>query len=153
MSLDWADVLLYAEKLATYAATLAQTDKEKEIVQRTAINRAYYSAFKKAEEFLILKNEIDPIKKPNPNRQAQSEDVERVGSHWRVIRMFKQSRSPDRKRIGFLLQSLKFYRENADYNNPYETTIGIEKELEDVLHKARTVLTYLKYVPGEPRRN
>jgi uncharacterized protein (UPF0332 family) len=152
MSFDWSHYLTLANKLAVEANTLPEGEKEAAL--RTAISRAYYAAFKKAEEFLLLKNEIDPIKRSSRRRiPAGTFDDTNPGSHLRVIFAFQNSRSQDRIRIGRLLDILKYYRENADYQRPYETSKSLEDDLAEALEKARTVLTYLKYVPGEPRRN
>lgn len=132
MNFDWSDFLDIAFILADEAPSYTK----QEAIERTAISRVYYAAFKKAEEFLLQKNEIKLL-----SDYASSEGEEQKSSHWRVIRVFTSSRNPTRKTIGEKLRRLKFNRESADYFNPFRG--DIEVYLNDSLDLAQEIVNAL----------
>lgn len=131
---DWVHYLILAKKLRDEADSFPN----KEAAQRAAISRAYYAAFKKAEEFLLKRNEITGV----INRPLNDEDSERISSHWRVIRAFFLSRNLHRKKIGERLIQLRFDRESADYHTPFrgDLTTIVNNAVED----AQYVINALK---------
>jgi uncharacterized protein (UPF0332 family) len=134
LEFDWSHYLVLAKKLLDEADSFPN----KEAAQRAAISRAYYAAFKKAEEFLLKRNEISAV----VNRPEKDEDSERISSHWRVIRAVFYSRNQHRKKIGERLVQLRFDRQSADYHAQFrgDLLLAANNTIED----AQYVINALK---------
>ncbi len=99
MSFDWGDYLRLSRELC--APPLSSTNTEAK--QRSAISRAYYSAFGRSRMHLRQKDQDRSIP---------------VGpeAHDYVRRKFESSGSRTRRRIGANLGRLRDERNKADYN-------------------------------------
>ena len=118
MSFDWTHLLIVARQLANDANLLAEAKC------RSAINRAYYSAFGSTRYFLILKG----------NNSLQGEQP---GIHDEVIKACEKLGQIDNCNvysIGNKLKQLLRSRKNADYEIDFE---GKDfKEMQEVANKA-----------------
>lgn len=142
MSFDWADYLSLAEELAQKPNDMPN----KEAATRAAISRAYYAAFKKAEEFVVRRDgfvvNLGPKKTYN-QQDTNEEDKNKGSSHVRVIRQFtKDKYNNNRMRIGIALTRMKHNRESADYDAEFMG--NIEEALKDTLIKAKDVISRLR---------
>ena len=96
MSFDWHDYFLFAQKLTANP----NLPGPEEAALRSAISRAYYSAYIQSR------------------RWAEARGLIISGStHKAVIDYFKQSRDKSQKNIGYELDRLRLYRTEADYDN------------------------------------
>ncbi len=85
MSFDLSDYLTVAQELTAQSTASAI----REAILRSAISRAYYAAFHKAQEHLLT-----PMTNPgNP--------------HFYVTNEFETSTEPTRKKIGYMLHNLR----------------------------------------------
>ncbi|MBN9387405.1 MAG: hypothetical protein J0I20_05070 [Chloroflexi bacterium] len=143
MSFDWINYLSLAEELSK---TPNETPN-KEATSRAAISRAYYAAFKKAEEFVVRRDGF-VVQKPKPrgsrSQQDSNEEEQNLGSsHVRVIRQFtRQGSNQYRIKIGVTLRRIKHHRESADYDADYDG--NIDEALNETLIKAKEIISKLK---------
>ena len=152
---DWHEFRTLAELCRTQGAA-ADAPGAAEALFRTAISRAYYSAFKDA--YLLLLQERDPwivydhgvstdnddekdealtLLNLNPE-QATNQFQKTVGSvHTFVAKRFKNAGTLARKNVGLDLFELKTDRQDADYNE----TVDVTKDwADDVIKKANKAL-------------
>ena len=99
MAFDWSLYLSLAEELAK------RTSEEQ--CQRSSISRAYYAAFKKAENWLVEHDKELPLAT--------------TGIHMRVWGTFRQyGRTQPAKRVGSRGDMLRQFRIKADYHDNYK---------------------------------
>lgn len=115
MSFDWNDFLNLAEELNNGNPTQAK--------MRTALSRAYYSAFIQCRNFLGFSADRKPE------------------IHLRVINRFKESDDSTETSIGNVLFDLRELRSKADYDGFYVTT---KPETKLNIDKAKSALNLLK---------
>ncbi len=126
MSFDWSEYLTLAQELTANSAT----SPVHEANLRSAISRAYYAAFHKAQDHLINKDH-SPI--PHP-----------VNIHFYVVNVFEDSNDTTRKKIGELLRHLRSIRNIADYQNSFfgnlqGRTKGVLTEAEEAIRLLDTL--------------
>jgi len=121
MSFDWKDYIKLAEKLYDEV----NKDSMEEAYNRSLISRSYYGVFcisriKAGLEFY----------RPRPHTSDP-------GVHEKVIVYYKNSNKPEEKQAGKILDELRWYRNNADYDR----NKNIGKDLaERAILKANEVL-------------
>jgi uncharacterized protein (UPF0332 family) len=135
MSFDWKENYGVANDVSVASKSLKAGKKE--AYQRTAINRAYYAAFKEAEELLIRRKLIDPVDEAF-NLENQG------GSHQRVIRALSNHRAREARRAGELLMDMKSARIKADYQKQLDNNTPIERLVQDTINNAKEVLKLLR---------
>ena len=123
MSFAWSDFLALAEALERHPAIPGP----EEAVLRTAISRAYYSAFCSAREFAVTRDGLT---------------IRRTGDdHNLVAAHFRFAPEQARRRIAFNLKRLRDFRNRADYDT---ALVGTPKALAQTsVALARNVLTAL----------
>ena len=112
---DWAGFLAFAERLST---------SEGEAELRSAVSRAYYSAYNDARRYVRIK---DPSYLPATRKDPD---------HWKVWDWFSQAPGKARQ-VATLGQALRTKRTEADYdvynqsanlaNLKYEATTAVQK--------------------------
>ena len=95
---DWANYLTFAEELAK---------RSDEAALRSAISRAYYSAYCKAR-----------------NRLGESGIAVRTNSHKWLWDYFRRSGNGEIRRLGLNGDRLRMARNRADYDNVYQDLIS-----------------------------
>jgi len=92
MSFDWDDYVYLAEDLLT---------RNEESCRRTSVSRAYYGVFCRAR-----------------NKKGYHTHTPRKGEsiHWTVINAYKNSANMDEQNVGRVLDKLRRWRNQADYN-------------------------------------
>jgi len=98
MSFNWSEYLALAQQLAGKA----QISATQESRLRSAISRAYYSAFIQARNHL---------------RDRMSLSIPRKNTHEYVIKQFQNSSDPIRQQIGEALDRIRYNRNLADYDD------------------------------------
>ena len=124
MSFDWKDYIKLAKKLYDEV----NKDSMEEAYNRTVISRSYYGVFcisriKAGLEFY----------RPRPRTGDP-------GVHEKVINYYKDSRIPEEKLVGKLLDELRKYRNDADYDKRRRTGRDLA---ERAILKANEVLRIL----------
>lgn len=107
MSFDWTHYLHLAHEL--FGKSKKRANREAKL--RTAISRAYYGAFIKARNHLILVDKHPIPYGVNPHEYVQSQ--------------FSRSRNSLRRNIGNDLHELRRYRNDADYRNVFPASLEI----------------------------
>jgi len=120
MTFDWSRYLNLARKLA---GTAEAPGDEAEL--RAAISRAYYAAFMKARNLL---------------RDRDGLIIPRKNAHQYVIKQFRNSSEKLRKRIGERLLNLRYYRNQADYE---DTVTRLTEKSQEALTLARRIIAVL----------
>lgn len=116
MSINCEDIYCCAEKLANNASC--------EVEYRNAIGRAYYFAFHHAKSF---HNQLsEPGRAPDENTHGSHESLIYRLTHPTVKEAEQKNNS---KKIGYMLQGMKFWRTQADYE--LDSTIT-QDDLENV---------------------
>ncbi len=101
MSFDWSEYLKLARELAGQTTTPSNQDAK----LRSAISRAYYAAFCKAQNHL---------------RYKEGHKIPKSGkAHTYVCDEFKNSFDKSRKGIGNRLDQLRKHRKKADYEDVF----------------------------------
>ncbi|PMQ01055.1 MAG: hypothetical protein CBR30_07750 [Dictyoglomus sp. NZ13-RE01] len=113
MSFDWKEYIRVAKELI---------NKGGEAYLRSGISRAYYGVF------CIARNRTE-------YRSYTSSDV-----HKKVIDYYMRSQNSDEKRIGRTLDTIRRYRNDADYNSDKEIKY---EDAQRVLIKAKEILDKL----------
>lgn len=121
MTFNWSDYLSLARELLGKATT----PFSQEAKQRSAISRAYYAAFIEARNFL---------------RDQDGVIIPQESPHQYVIKQFKNSPDSARGRVGRKLQFLRYYRNQADYD---DTVVELTKKSKDALTLARQIISGL----------
>ena len=98
MSFDWSEYLALAQQLAG-KANISATQESR---LRSAISRAYYAAFIQARNFL---------------RDREGVVIPTLSAHQFVIRQFSNSPDALRQEIGSNLKLMRYYRNQADYDD------------------------------------
>jgi uncharacterized protein (UPF0332 family) len=114
MAFDWGLYLNLAEELKEFRNDQAKL--------RTAISRAYYSAFIKARN----QSTFSTLKGPE--------------THKKVMDFYKENQDPSAYTIGNNLDSLRKIRNNADYDSHFETSW---QEVEQKIKLAKNILEKL----------
>ncbi len=124
MNFDWSDYLDFAQTLVASKATYPS----QEAALRTAISRAYYSAFCKSRNYL---RDIDNI------QNSRTAEI-----HKLVQETLKNSENKNRKKIGTNLERLRRIRNKADYEDNFsdlqqQATLALKwaKEINTDLNK------------------
>jgi uncharacterized protein (UPF0332 family) len=126
MSFNWADFLTLADVLVRQRDTLAA----EEACLRTAMSRAYYSAFGTACNFVTAKREFS---------------LTRTGKdHRRLIDHFKNSPDRDRKQIGNWLDRVFDNRKRADYEDSIPDPLRLSFAS---LQQAQNILNGIRKLP------
>jgi uncharacterized protein (UPF0332 family) len=99
-----------------------------EAVQRSIISRAYYAAFRKAQNFLIVRDGFAV-------ELGES-------SHNKVIFALKLHPNRYRQMIGEDLRRMKQFRERADYKDEFEGSL--EDTVEWVINRAERIINLLE---------
>jgi uncharacterized protein (UPF0332 family) len=133
MAFDWSSYLAFANELKT---------RTEEPALRSAVSRAYYSAFNTAEAFL-KKADIEVSSDPSEP------------SHNKVWRAFRQ-RGRDWDAVYNWGDALKRKRVIADYRNSYETDrLNWQNEANFTISRAESILATLdrlaKTLPGNQK--
>jgi uncharacterized protein (UPF0332 family) len=146
MSFDWLDYISVATTLKSFGQD--NTYGYPEAFYRAAIGRAYYAAFKKAEEFLAARPNFRKYYKP-----GQHSDT----SHWDVIDDFGKSNEYVNFEFWLVyenLKEIKYLRQQADYHIPFRiwsngNQIIVKnwvKVTDDAIFKANTVLRRITHL-------
>jgi uncharacterized protein (UPF0332 family) len=122
MSFDWKDYIKLAEKLYNEV----NKNSMEEAYNRSVISRAYYGVF-------CLSRNKAGLEFYRPRRNTSD-----PGVHEKVIGYYKNSNKPEEKQAGKILDDLRWYRNNADYDR----NKNIGKDLaERAILKANEVLS------------
>lgn len=126
MSFDWAEYLRLAKELAKNPPP----NCDLEAIYRTVIGRAYYGAFREAQNFLVKRGSFS---------------VEfGEGSHNKVIFEFKGHPNRYCQLIGEDLRRMKQFRERADYQDEFEGSL--ENAVDLVVDRAEKIMKRLKQI-------
>ncbi len=118
---DWQEYLVLAERLAVINA---------ESAKRSAISRAYYAAFRKAE-FVYMR--ANPVFIPDDGKQ----------SHYIVWEWFKKHQARPYKQIGNSGDRLKKSRIRADYSDTFP---GLEQQTSYQMKVAKELIESLDQI-------
>lgn len=124
MDFNWVEYLCLAEELLAKPLTGGRIFEAK---LRTAISRAYYSAFGTASEFLQEKNGLT---------------VPRKNPHLFVSNQFCASNEKKKKKLGSNLDRLKDLRVKADYYKNWP--VDLEKQGTIALTYAHKIISSLR---------
>ncbi len=125
---DWQEYLYLALELAGRKGTPQCND---EADKRTAISRAYYAAFRKARNFLIVRDNFEI-------------DLGTGSSHNQVIYAFKNHPNHQRQILGENLRRMKIYRESADYDGNFNGSL--DSAVDFVIERAEDVIKMLNVI-------
>ena len=151
MSFDWADYLKVADDLKNIGSRGSITYSE--AYYRAAISRAYYAAFKIAQQFLD--------NHPDFPKQYTSTSSRVINSHWYVINEFGNDRekgyfvSREYWPIYTGLKNLKRLREKADYHKDFifDSRRGtFFNTTDDVIEEAKTVISNIETIEKDKYR-
>src|SRR6476660_3411905 len=112
MSFSWSEYLDVAEWLAQNAGT-EQLPLPSEAVQRSAVSRAYYSAFQSALALLVQRGEYQP--------KGLASD------HGDGVRCYRTHGAHPRRQIATWLERLRDRRRKADYEIQMADPAGAAK--------------------------
>ncbi len=122
MSFDWLAYLNLAQELAGQATS--RSNQEAKL--RSAISRAYYSAFCKARNHL---------------RDKEGHSIpSRMNPHEYVRDQFVKSADKARKGVGVNLNRLRIDRNKADYD---DTVAGLSATTKKSLRRAKQIISVL----------
>ncbi|MDV0447862.1 hypothetical protein MsAg5_17790 [Methanosarcinaceae archaeon Ag5] len=97
--------------------------------RRSAISRAYYSAYLQAKDFAIQKMNFVSRKKSSEHRQ--------------IADFFLLSKNPAYKEIGYYLFKLRMWRNTSDYDIPSEIDASITEKTNEAIRLADDILSKL----------
>ena len=125
MAFDWQEYLNLSDGLVTMTL---------ESAKRSAISRAYYAAFHKAEG---LYRHYNPTYASTDNSQT----------HYVVWKWFESHSSRNYKKVGVAGFNLKRQRETANYRDEYP---GIEQQATYQVARAKGIIADLNSISSPP---
>ena len=144
MSFDWDDYLRLAERLAEDASKTG----EEEAHLRSAVSRAYYAAFHKAEAHLRnVENDAKLIQRFRGNNKIIDEETG-GNIHKYVRKQFQRDMNVVRLQIASNLQNLLDDRNIADYDDVPVYQRKMKKKAGEVIAAAREVIEALAALTG-----
>ena len=126
MPFDWRDYLILADGLVGMTA---------ESAKRSAISRAYYAAFHKAEEVYS-------------NNHAAYLQTRGTQSHYDVWNWFESHPALSYKKIGTAGKNLKRRREDADYRDMFP---GVAQQAVYQVARAKEIIQGIDRISAPPR--
>lgn len=115
---DWAEYLLLA---------VDWSRQDGEGNKRSAISRAYYSVFRRAENYLVEIGALLPYEEKNNSLSKEKEEEKMKKSHDAIWKAFYKL-GHDGKRIHDIGERLKDLRIKADYRNEIRGDINMKTE-------------------------
>ena len=119
MSFNWSEYIDLADKLIE--------DNPREAEMRSATSRAYYGAFIQCRTY--------------KSQTKHTHDI-----HKTIIEKFKTSDSPNETALGNHLGTLRFHRNNADYDGFYTPKLP---ETRNHINMARRIINLLEQVKND----